>query len=95
MEIYRDVEVPATTTKKLEAVVCDLCGQRGEGGDWPRTSGNDDQETEIYLKVGWSCPDGGSYEVTTLDMCPDCFRDRLVPWLNSQGAKVRTEDRDW
>ncbi len=30
-----------------------------------------------------------------VDLCPECFKERLLPWLDSQGAKARIEDWDW
>jgi len=40
-------------------------------------------------------PEGGSVDKTKVDMCSDCFINKLLPWLESLGCKSRTEELDW
>ena len=75
---------------------CDLCGfvetspgerPEREEASWSRKPFYDEGVTVSCAK-GSSDPDGGSdHEVTRFDICPKCFRERLMPWLISQGAK--------
>tara|TARA_Y100000310_G_C20654248_1_gene801176 strand:+ start:138 stop:416 length:279 start_codon:yes stop_codon:yes gene_type:complete len=52
----------------------------------------DHEEVECKMIIGHESgehyPEGGSGECMLVDLCPDCFRDKLVPWLKSQGADV-------
>lgn len=53
------------------------------------------REGRVMLKLGYNYPDGGSAEVLKADLCEDCFKNKLVPFLESNGCKVRTENQDW
>jgi hypothetical protein len=79
-------------------VRCDLCGRTaprpGHGqGTWGQYGG-DVNEVTVSHRSGSSYPEGGSGETVEFDVCPDCFRDKLVPWLRSQGAEPRTTEWD-
>jgi len=56
-------------------------------------------ETEVSVTVkqkeGESYPDGGSGTEYEIDLCPDCFKNRLVPWLKSEGANIGEMEWDW
>jgi hypothetical protein len=100
--VYEDAvepAVPAKIVKKFVRRTCDLCGvasKRGE--DWePISSSHNVNETEVSVTVkhrmGWSYPEGGSGTEVEVDLCPKCFKDRLIPWRPSQGAPI--EVREW
>jgi hypothetical protein len=78
-------------------MTCDLCGRESKANhsdDWGE--GNFDiAETEVRLKVGDSYPEGGAGTEIEFDICPKCFRERLIPWLESQGTKVEEKGWDW
>jgi hypothetical protein len=83
--------------ESLTEMTCDLCGAkahrvRGWDEGWYDTN-----ETEVSVTIkqreGCNYPEckmGTEYEI---DICPACFKSRLVPWLISQGAKI--EQKDW
>lgn len=52
-------------------------------------------QQEVKLEEGTSYPEGGSYEGFILDICPKCFKDKLIPWFESQGGKVRKTEGDY
>jgi hypothetical protein len=60
-------------------------------------------ETEVRHKwgVNWcgpsplGIPDSGDGEEIIFDVCATCFMRKLVPWMESQGAKIRKETWDW
>ena len=98
MKIYMD-KTETHTYKVLASRVCDMCGKKGKGDeDWNGAT-YDVNETEITIKVqqkeGFSCPDGGHGKNYDIDICPTCFKGKLVPWLISQGANIKQEDWDW
>ena len=78
----------------LVAMTCDLCGKQGPRGRWTEDIFRI-AETTVQLKIGSSYPDGGMGDMWDVDICPDCFRDKLIPWLQSQGAAVRETEWDW
>jgi hypothetical protein len=43
------------------------------------------------MRIGELDPGGDFGEDTTVDLCPKCFTEKLLPWLKTQGVKPRTE----
>jgi hypothetical protein len=99
-KVYEDAiepAVPAKVVKKFVRRTCDLCGaESNRCADW-ESSSYTVAETEMSVTVthrsGLSYPEGGSGTEIEIDLCPKCFQDRLIPWLESQGATI--EARDW
>ena len=93
------------TSRLLVSKTCDLCGAKAIGTHWDSAEWGhafddiNENKTVISISIkqrdGWSCPDGGSGTEYSIDLCPSCFKARLVPWLQSQGADIRQEDWDW
>jgi hypothetical protein len=94
MRTYKLVTVPATTRKQLDKIVCDLCGATGNqgwrGGGWERR--DSEVSIAVKLKEGYAYPEGSMGSNTTLDICPECFESKLIPWFVSQGGKPIVED---
>lgn len=91
-----------TETRTYDAVVevrCDLCGKQaprpGDRSPWVAESGSRHDDPVVELKTGRSWPNEGFGETVKVDICPACFRDRLIPWLREQGAEPRTEEWSW
>ena len=91
-----------TVREIVAEMKCDLCGKptpkdpRREGvflDSW--ALGYDYAETTVECRTGESYPEGSFTETLVFDICPDCFKDKLIPWLASQGAQPRKEDRDF
>ena len=99
MRKYHNVEVRRTETRFVEQN-CDLCGATAvhPGNNWSG-GGYTVDETEITVTVkqkeGTQHPEGGSGEEYNIDICPTCFKNRLVPRLISQGANIKQEEWDW
>lgn len=90
-------------TRKVEEEVldelrCDLCGTKADHGTWESGCYRVD-ETDLSVTVkqrsGDVYPEGGSGTEYLIDLCPTCFKDRLVPWLINQGAKINEKDWDY
>lgn len=86
MRRYERKEVSRKETHLVEQR-CDLCGAIAKDFDsWSGGSYVVD-ETEIRVTVkqkeGDSYPEGGSGTEFNIDLCPKCFKERLVPWLIS------------
>jgi len=46
-------------------------------------------------KEGSNYPEGGTGTEYEIDLCPKCFKERLVPWLKSEGAAIEEKEWDW
>ena len=82
----------------IDRVHCDLCGAVGREGEWASGIYEVNQtilEVIVHQKDGASYPSGGWGTEYVVDLCPKCFLERLVPWLNSQGAKLEQKEWDW
>lgn len=84
--------------KVLLDVSCDLCGYKAKDHNW-NSSSYTINETEIkitmYQKDGESYPEGGCGTEYNVDICPKCFKDKLIPWLESQGCKAKIIEWDY
>lgn len=87
-------------------IVCDLCGAEcrdPEDENWSRRdrsqwhSPDDPHEMQVSEI---SCRHHTCYDVEegawgttyTIDLCPWCFMDRLLPWIRENGGTVHEED---
>lgn len=94
-ELYRPKAEPVMRTV---AVICELCKTKYKDDDWGRKYYEHLEckaTLEIHLEEGTSYPEGGSFESQILDICPKCFKEKLVPWFISQGGVVRNKDVDF
>lgn len=91
---------PQTIEEREELVetTCDLCGAIAKEGNWESSAwevAESEIEIEVRYKDGCSYPEHGSGELFNVDICPKCFREKLIPWLRSQGCKTKFEEWDW
>ncbi len=94
MLVTKQVERPARTVTETDYVQCDLCGAKTGVREWADCS-FDVNEVNVSHSEGSSYPDGGNRTETILDICPECFKKKLIPWFVSQGGTPRTEERDY
>lgn len=103
MKHKRTVQVPASERVETHAITCDLCGKEAPGlrhgdSEWT-TEHYAIEETRVEVTVrrrqGSSFPEGAWGKAWSVDICPTCFKAKLVPWLISQGAAIREEDFDF
>lgn len=74
-------------------VECDLCHKTSKTL-W--TNGSfDATATEIIMKTGSSYPEGGSGTETEIDICPTCFVEKLIPWVETHGGTPTTKEWEW
>lgn len=96
MRRYEDKQVTHTERQCVE-LRCDLCGRKGSPAREWETAAYEVNKTEVSVTVrakqGEAYPEGGNGTEFSIDICPTCFREKLVPWLRSQGAKI--EEREW
>lgn len=70
--------------------ICDFCKNEIKQGSF-----FDISSATIELEIGKVYPEGGTIEKYTVDICPDCFIDRVKPWVESQGIEFREEEIDY
>ena len=103
MKTFEDMPVPATTRRSCVSCKCDLCPAEtkheiGGDGNWgtPYTYSGKEITVEVRFREEISDHDGGGQvKEVEADLCPNCFLTKLVPWLESQGAKVKKEERSY
>lgn len=100
MKVYEKVTKTVTNTLLVRRV-CDLCGRESKGAgcdEWDAGS-YEVNETEVLVKVrqkeGRSYPETGSGTEYEIDLCPTCFKEKLVPALIAMGANIKQEEWDW
>lgn len=91
-------ETKTITSRKLVEIECDLCHEKAtalhhgiDGLDWGQGLYSH-SEVVVMHKTGVSYPDDHSYETKSFHMCPDCFWNKLAPWLEEQGAVVYEDE---
>jgi len=87
---------PASTYFVVIRMKCDLCGRESTkpAQGWEENSFQV-EEIEISHRSGEQYPESGSGDKIEIHLCPECFRNKLVPWLQSQGADVKYEEWDY
>lgn len=76
----------------LYRVSCDLCGKAAPslGTVYPWEEGRfdvTDTVVQVRLKSGKQYPEGGSGPLWAVDVCPECFQEKLLPWAASFGFR--------
>lgn len=71
-------------------VTCDICKEV-----IPPEKTYEVSEVEVKYRHGTSYPDGGFIEITEFDICPKCFKEKLVPMLKSLGAQPTEYESDF
>lgn len=85
------VKTELTTRRVIveEHLYCDWCNAEIKEGPF------DDIEGLVMLKMGKSYGYTGNTTTIKADLCESCFKLKLLPLLESNGCKVRTEESDW
>lgn len=92
MKTYETVTQPAKTYEAVKEVTCDICGDTTET-NWKKDP-YDAVESTVELKTGYNLPEGGAGEKIEIDICPKCFQETLVPWVQSVGCGQPTVE-EW
>ena len=91
MKEYKEIK---TTRTLLNQKTCDLCGLITRSEDWS-SENYAVAQTEIRCRIGSDYPDGGMGTEITIDLCPKCFKDKLVTYLKTEGVTVIEKEWDW
>ena len=89
MKHNKTITIPEHTHIVTEFETCDLCGVKLE------TEPYEVDYVELCHRKGFNYPDNGYGVETLFDICGNCFQQKLVPLLISQGAQPQIGKWDW
>ena len=95
---YYQIKQITSNQKVFDKMVCDLCGTESEQSHWGESYCESDEiEVSVVVKrrEGFNYPYGGHGTEIDLDICPKCFKEKLIPFLQEQGANIEEKDWDW
>lgn len=92
MKHYKKLIIPAkaeTTQEILDKITCDMCHKEIIKDMYSA------DKVSVQYKTGYNYSGGGFGEIVEIDMCGDCFKNILIPFLESKGCKMHTVEWDW
>ncbi len=66
--------------------------------DWKRLPGKRQYnlaETTVHGEFSERYGNDGGSDTYEIDLCPDCFLNKLLPWLRGQGAAIEPRSFDF
>lgn len=75
----------------VEEVVCDICKASSKSDSWYIDTFTS-TETSISYKETTCYPDDYWTRGVSVDICPKCFENKLIPWLKVQGVNAEIKD---
>lgn len=100
MRRYEEKKTTSTYTSCV-SLTCDICGAAAptpsaswSGRAWVDAGSYDILDVKVRLKDGASYPEGGHGERVGFDICPECFRSKLVPLIEST-FKIKATKSEW
>jgi hypothetical protein len=91
MKVMTIVEVPARKEERFDYMKCELCPSTSRDPDWSPGL-FEIAEPRVSLRLGKSYPEGELTKTIYLDICPECFKTKLIPWFRGQGGSTRQTD---
>lgn len=94
-------EKQMTTPRAFMATVeiqCDICGKIAPHSNDEYAWGKDYYDrigTVVSCSNGYSYPEGGTITKIKFDICPECFKGHIIPFMATLGAVPRKEESDW
>lgn len=89
MKIFKKETIEHT---KQIGMVCDLCNKKSSNSNGWNTEPTEIAVSRMELTTGNTDHYYYNTTVLTFDVCPDCFRTKLIPWMKEQGA-IPVEER--
>lgn len=80
------------TTNHLLLVKCDICGKTSSRDNWALDD-YEINEVTVKIKQGEIYDGYGDGKEMEIDICPDCFKNKLIPFIESFGTKM--EYKNW
>ena len=99
-QVTKKVSSTREYTKVIE-LTCEICGAIAPDpneDDLGKAWGKEEFDTasaKVQMKEGMSFPEGGSYVKTSYDVCPECFKKHIMPFIESLGGTATVTEHDW
>lgn len=76
-------------------MVCDVCGASVKNTESWDVRSFQRTEVKVKMKETESYPECGNSEITEFDVCPRCFKEKLIPAMKALGAEPSTREESW
>jgi len=73
--------------------ICDICSTYAFFDNWDTKSGNNSEIT-IEALIGNSYPEADTRNGYAVDICPECFADKVKPAIEALGVKFKEFDAE-
>lgn len=85
------LETVSKLEKKLIKTTCDICNNEIKNLEFYKFD-----EVTISHRYGERWPEGGNSETLDLDICPECFKNKILPFIEKLANKNFTySESDW
>lgn len=92
MKKYEKYTTPAAEHTRVSETKCDLCGKIAHFASQAVDRVYWETSSQIWTSVYCETESETYHFECGFDLCPACFREKLVPWLESQGAVPQVEE---
>jgi len=89
MKVKERYDIPERTAERVVKVICDMCGEDIKTGNFRA------DESHVGKTEGTSYPECGNGVKIEYDVCISCSDTKIVPFMESFGAKTVVEDWDF
>lgn len=90
MRHFETIKIPETTTRRELWTTCDICHLKIRNEDPYKRD-----DIRIEREVTESYTSGGSSEISSVDLCANCWENILIPFLKSQNCNINTKESYW
>ena len=106
MIIEEEITIPERKQIDTKAIICDCCKKEYTGDmvskykgevEWPihERGSYHHTETHVCLQETASYPDDVTWEALSFDICPDCMKAVVFPFLQEKCGIPPHKEDDW
>jgi len=89
MKIIKTKPETVKEKKYVEKIICDICKQEITDGNW------ECNDIKVEANIGNVWPEGDCRTLYLIDVCQNCFEDKLIPLIeNTFDTKFREISSD-
>ena len=70
----------------IVSITCDICKETYRGQNWGK-GGYVEENTDVSFEYGYCFPEGRSTKKIEFDVCPKCFKEKIIPFMQTFGAE--------
>jgi len=99
VRVKEEVVIPEKTYEKTVRIECDLCGAEAEGETFDGSIWSAEEievEVRVHMTEGEAFPGDYDIKACRIDLCPTCFKEKLIPFINENGVnKIELGDFEY